>query len=62
VPSFQLDEVFDVADGAAAVVERLTAAGLHGWAQWQWFTAVNPWIEARPVDVIDTPEIMRAVD
>lgn len=62
VPSFQLDEVFDVADESAVVVERLTAAGFHGWAQWQWFTAVNPWIDARPVDVIGSPAIMQAVD
>lgn len=66
VPSFQLDEVFDLDPRSASVVQRLTEGGLHGWAQWQWFTAHNPWIDARPVDLLATDdgvvEIMRAVD
>ncbi len=61
VPSFQLDEVFDVDQRVAAVVEQLLAAGSSGWAIWQWFTAFNPWIEARPIDVIGTPDLDRAV-
>lgn len=52
IPTFQLDEVFDVDDRSARVVERLTAGGMSGWAQWQWFTAINPWIDARPIDLV----------
>jgi hypothetical protein len=61
VPSFQLDEVFDVDDRVGRVVAELTAAGMSGWAIWQWFTAINPWIEARPIDRIGSPEIDQAV-
>ena len=61
IPSFQLDEVFDVDPRVAAVVGELVAAGMGGWAIWQWFTAINPWIDARPVDMIGRPEIDQAV-
>ena len=61
IPSFQLDEVFDVDDAVGRVVSELTAAGMSGWAMWQWFTAINPWTEARPADRVGTPEIERAV-
>lgn len=62
IPSFQLDEVFDVDPRVVELVERLTAAGMSGWAQWQWFTAHNPWIDARPIDVLGTEVAMKAVD
>lgn len=57
IPSFQLDEVFDVDQRVGRVVAELTAADMSGWAMWQWFTAINPWIEARPIDRIGTPEV-----
>ena len=62
VPTFLLDEVFDADERLAETVRRLTAAGMSGWAQWQWFTAHNPWIDARPVDVIGTDDLTKAVD
>ncbi len=62
IPSFHLDEVFDADDRAGGVVARLTVAGLSGWAQWQWFTSLNPWIDARPIDVIGTDAVERAID
>lgn len=62
IPSFQLDEVFDLDPRVAAAVDRLTEFGMSGWATWQWFCAHNPWIEARPVDVIGTPDLDVAVD
>ena len=34
---------------------------MNAWAIWQWFVAFNPWIDARPIDVIGTPELDRAV-
>ncbi len=62
VPTFLLDEVFDIDERVAPTVERLNDAGMTGWAQWQWFTAHNPWIEARPIDVIGTDDLTVAVD
>jgi hypothetical protein len=62
IPTFQLDVVFDVDEQAAAVVARLSGAGLSGWAQWQWFTAFNPWIDARPIDIVGSADVMKAVD
>ncbi len=61
IPSFQLDEVFDVDPRVATVVAELVAAGMGGWAIWQWFTSINPWIDARPIDMIGRPEIDQAV-
>lgn len=61
IPSFQLDEVFDLDPVAADAVERLTEFGMHGWAIWQWFSAHNPWIDARPIDVIGSPLLAQAV-
>ena len=62
IPSFQLDEVFDLDERVAAAVEQLSEFGMSGWAMWQWFCAHNPWIDARPVDVIGTPDLQAAVD
>jgi hypothetical protein len=61
IPSFQLDEVFDLNRHVAPVIHALVDFGMHGWAIWQWFTASNPWIDARPVDVIGTPALEAAV-
>lgn len=62
IPSFQLDEVFGVDSRVAPVVAALTGAGMSGWAVWQWFAAHNPWIDARPVEVIGEPTLQEAVD
>lgn len=61
VPTFLLDEVFDIDERVVPTVERLSDAGMTGWAQWQWFTAHNPWIDARPIDVIGTDDLAKAV-
>lgn len=61
IPSFQLDEAFDLDQRVSGAVQRLTEFGMSGWAMWQWFCAHNPWIDARPVDVIGTPDLERAV-
>ena len=62
IPSFQLDEVFDLEPRVAPAVQRLTEFGMSGWATWQWFCAHNPWIDARPGDVIGSPDLAAAVD
>ncbi len=61
IPAFQLDEAFDINPASGPVVARLVNAGMSSWAIWQWFSAHNPWIEARPVDVLGTPAIDQAV-
>lgn len=62
IPLFQLDDTFDVRPGAGASTEQLNGYGMTGWAMWQWYTAVNPWIEARPVDHIGAPAMSVAID
>lgn len=51
VPTFQLDDAFDLDPVVADTVAVLTAAGMSPWAVWRWFDSVNPWLDARPVDV-----------
>ncbi len=62
IPTFQLDEAFDPDQRVSAAIDRLLGAGMSGWAIWQWFTAVNPWIEQRPIAAIGTPRLDTAVD
>ena len=63
IPSFQLDEAFDVNANAATATAQLVAAGMNSWAVWQWYTAINPWIETRPIDALSNPELLaQAVD
>lgn len=61
VPTFQLDEAFELDPLVSTAVVRLVEFGMGGWAMWQWFTAHNPWIGARPVDVIATDELDAAI-
>lgn len=61
IPSFQLDEVFDLNPLVTSAIRRLLTFGMNGWAIWSWFTATNPWIEARPIDVIGTPDLEAAL-
>ncbi len=61
VPTFQLDEAFDLDSAVTPAVTSLLEFGMAGWAAWQWFTAHNPWIDARPVDVIGTDQLEVAV-
>lgn len=51
IPTFQLDEAFDLHPLIADVVAVLGEAGLDGWAVWHWFCTVNPWLDERPVEV-----------
>ncbi len=57
IPTFQLDDVFDLDTRVAPAVARLADFGMSGWAMWQWFCAHNPWIDARPIDVIGQPDL-----
>lgn len=62
IPTFQLDEVFDIDERVSPAVGRLLDDGMSGWAIWQWFSAHNPWIDARPVDVVGDPALDVAVE
>jgi hypothetical protein len=55
VPSFQLTDAFEEDRAVGDIVERLVAAGMSGWAVWDWFVTPNTWLDA------DTPiETLRA--
>lgn len=66
IPSFQLDEAFDLDPDAADVVARLTSAGLSGWAIWRWATSPNGWLFDRtPAEELaddNRQAVMDAVD
>ena len=62
VPTFQLDPAFDLEPLAADAVAELGAAGLDPWATWRWFYAVNPWVDARPVDLVAAGDGDRLLD
>jgi hypothetical protein len=44
VPTFQLDEAFDLHPVAAEVVAELVARGFSDWAVWTWFESRSPWL------------------
>lgn len=52
IPSFQFDDAYEPIPEVGQVVARLRAFGMSGWAVWRWFTARNPWVEQRPVDLV----------
>lgn len=53
VPTFQLDDAFDLQPDAAAVVARLVEYGMSGWAVWDWFATPNTWLDGTaPADAL----------
>jgi hypothetical protein len=52
IPTFQLDDAFDLHPLASRIVTELVPAGFSGWAVWRWFYAHNGWVDARPVDLV----------
>jgi hypothetical protein len=64
IPTFQLDEAFDVDPLAGDVIEALGATGMSPWAIWHWFYAANGWLGDRPIDVLqrrDRGALLRVV-
>ncbi|MBA2317307.1 MAG: hypothetical protein H0V93_05945 [Euzebyales bacterium] len=64
IPTFQLDDAFDLHALASETVAELVAAGLSAWAVWRWFYAHNGWVDARPADLVaagDRERLERAV-
>ncbi|MCO8127505.1 hypothetical protein NHL50_09825 [Acidimicrobiia bacterium EGI L10123] len=53
VPLYQLDDAFSLRERAAAINVRLHEAGFSEWAAWDWWTVQSPWVEARPVDLLE---------
>lgn len=66
IPTFQLDEAFDLDPDAADVVARLVSAGLSNWAIWWWATNPNGWLFDRtPAEELaggNRQSVMGAVD
>ncbi|MGI8876363.1 MAG: hypothetical protein ACR2KP_18960 [Egibacteraceae bacterium] len=65
VPTFQLDDAFELDVDASAVVARLVRHGMSGWAVWDWFATPNTWLDgAKPQDALaagDTDAVHAAV-
>jgi hypothetical protein len=57
VPSFQLTDAFDDDRAVGDLVKRLVAAGMSGWAVWDWFVTPNTWLDAdTPIETLRTGE------
>lgn len=52
IPTFQLDEAFDLDPAVAAVVAELTAAGMSSWAVWRWFETNNGFLDTTPREAL----------
>jgi hypothetical protein len=52
VPSYQLDEAFELSPAAAEVNVALSGLGMDPWATWFWMYAPNGWLGTRPVDAL----------
>lgn len=61
IPSFQFDTNYDPIPEVGEAIQALTRQGMDEWAIWHWFTAVNPWIEERPVDLIEQGRLHEVV-
>ncbi len=65
VPTFQLDDAFELDVDVSAVVARLVGHGMSGWAVWDWFGTPNTWLDgATPQDALasgDTDALHAAV-
>lgn len=65
VPTFQLDDAFDLDPAAARVVSRLHGADMEPWAIWDWVSHRNAWLhQERPQDLLhrDPDAVWRAID
>jgi hypothetical protein len=57
VPSFQLTDAFEEDRAIGDLVERLVAAGMSGWAVWDWFVTPNTWLDGdTPIDTLRAGE------
>ena len=65
IPTFQLDDAFDLRPDIADVTARLVAFGLDGWAAWDWWETPNGWLDgvapAKAVSRGDHEAVRRAV-
>ncbi|MBA3373612.1 MAG: hypothetical protein H0T98_08885 [Euzebyaceae bacterium] len=53
VPTFQLDDAFELDVDVSAVVARLVGHGMSGWVVWDWFATPNTWLDgATPQDAL----------
>lgn len=47
IPTFQLDEAFDLRDDASEIVSALLFRQMSDWAVWTWFETPSPWLAER---------------
>lgn len=47
IPTFQLDEAFELRPNAADFVPQLVGRGFTDWAVWTWFESRSPWLDAQ---------------
>lgn len=53
VPTFQLDEAYDLDPTAADAIGELAGRGFSDWAIWTWFESRSPWLAQRsPADAL----------
>lgn len=52
IPTFQLNETFDLDEAIADVTKVLTGASMSSWAVWRWYSTHNGWIDDTPLTAI----------
>lgn len=54
IPTFQLDEAFDLRPTGVQVVATLLDRGFSDWAVWTWFESRSPWLAKRtPAEALE---------
>jgi len=65
VPTFQLDEAFDLDHTVTPFVSALLSRGFTDWAVWTWFESTSSWLDGRtPASALragDTHRVERAL-
>lgn len=54
VPTFQLDDAFELDEVVSDIVACLVERHMSGWAVWDWFATPNTWLDgATPAAALD---------
>lgn len=65
IPTFQLDEAFDLDSAVTPLVSALLSRGFTDWAVWTWFESRSSWLDGQtPVSALragDTRGVERAL-
>lgn len=58
IPTFQLDDAFDLRPAGVQVVATLFDRGFSDWAIWTWFESRSPWLgERTPADALEAGDV-----